>query len=209
MPVNEHPFYQRHGLFPSLSRPGWGVPSDKECFAWWDRYEMPEHIRQHSLLGADVATAIAEMGREAGLPVCVQTVRASTLLHDLAKYYTIRHGGSHAQLGAAWAMQLTGNPLLAMGVLHHIYWPFEMDAERYFTPLTVLYADKRAMHETLVSVRTRFDDLIVRYGHTPEIQEKIRWTVAQVLEIERLLGALLGKDLDAYPFDSGRLVGRA
>jgi len=106
-------------------------------------------------------------------------------------------------------MQLTGNPVLSMGVLHHIYWPFEMDAARYFMPMTVLYADKRAMHETLVSVSTRFDDLIVRYGHTPEIQEKIRWTVDQVLEIERLLGALLGKDLDAYPFDCGRLVGRA
>ena len=71
------------------------VPSDEECFAWWDAYEMPEHIRQHSMLAAEVATAIARMGEAAGLPVCVQTVRASTLLHDLAKFYVITSYSIH------------------------------------------------------------------------------------------------------------------
>lgn len=207
MPACEHPLFQRHGIFPSLVRPQWSAPSDAQCLAWWDRYAMPDHIRRHSMLVASVAAELAEMGRAAGLPVCVQTVRASALLHDLAKHYTIVHGGSHAQIGGAWAMQLTGNPVLAMGILHHVCWPFEVDVTRYFMPLAVLYADKRAMHDELVSIDDRFQDLIVRYGHTPEIQEKIRWTVVQALDIERRLGDLLGKELHAYSFDSGRLVG--
>ena len=33
---------------------------------------------------------------------------AAGLLHDLAKTYCIRHGGSHAQLGAAWVLEATG-----------------------------------------------------------------------------------------------------
>jgi len=211
MPRNiphDDPLFQRPGLFASRVRPEWRAPSDAQCRELWDRYDMPGHIREHSLLVAGVATELAELGAAAGLDVDVRTVRASALLHDLAKHYTILHGGSHAQLGGAWAMQLTGNAVLAMGILHHVYWPFELDAERYFMPLAVLYADKRAKHDELVSIDTRFEDLIVRYGHTPEIQEKIRWTVVQALDIERRLSDLLGKELHAHPFDRGRLVGR-
>lgn len=203
------PLFTCPGLFVSRLEPDWLVPTDEQCTAWWDRYEMPPHIRAHSLVVARVAETLAVLAERKGLPVCVQSVRASALLHDLAKHYCILHGGSHAQIGGAWAMELTGNPVLAQGIIHHVYWPFEMDVARYFMPLAVLYGDKRAKHDELVSVHVRFDDLLVRYGHTPEIQEKIRWTVEQALEVERRLGDLLGEDLDAYPFDSGRLVERA
>jgi len=204
---DDSPLFHRPGLFQSSLRPEWLVPTDEQCLTWWDRYDMPEHIRAHSLVVARVAGQLAELARAAGLDVCVQSVRASALLHDLAKHYCILHGGSHSLIGGAWAMELTGNPVLAMGVTHHIYWPFEINVSRYFMPLAVLYGDKRAKHENLVSLRERFEDLLVRYGHTPEIQEKIRWTVEQALLIEERMSTLLGEDLDAYPFDSGRLVG--
>ena len=47
--------------------------------------------------------------RALGFDVCPATVRASALLHDIAKTYCIRYGGSHAQLGAAWALSETHN----------------------------------------------------------------------------------------------------
>jgi len=194
--------------FPSRCRADWRTPSDEECLGHWDRYDMPEHIRRHSLLVAEVATAMARRARELGADVCVQTVRASALLHDLAKAYTIAYGGNHNQIGAAWALELTGNPLVSHGIIHHVHWPFEPDVERHFLPLAVLYSDKRVRHDNLVSVRERFEDLLSRYGLTEDIAANIRRTLNDTLTLERLLNEYLKVDLNACAFDSGRLVQR-
>jgi hypothetical protein len=182
------------------------VPSESQCVAWWDRFEMPEHIRAHSRKVAQVACFVAEAGQRRGLDVDVETVFASALLHDLAKIYCINHGGNHSQLGGAWAMALTGNPLLAQGVMHHVYWPFAVDTERFFTPLAVLYADKRVSHDSIVRIEDRFGDLLSRYGKTPDIRERIHTTNRQAKDIEDALGRLLEIDLNAHDFDRGRMV---
>jgi hypothetical protein len=202
-------------MWPSLPpppRPGqpagraWRVPDEAQCVAWWDRFEMPEHIRAHSRSVARVACFVAEAGVRRGLRVDVKTVYASAMLHDLAKIYCIKHGGNHSQLGGAWAMALTGNPLLSQGVTHHVYWPFELDLERFFTPLAVLYGDKRVSHERIVHIEDRFGDLLDRYGKTPEVRERIHTTNRQAKDIEDALGRLLEIDLNAHDFDCGRLV---
>lgn len=195
--------------FPSMCRRQWRAPSDEECFGYWDRHGMPEHIRRHSLLVAEVTTALARRAEELGADVCVQTVRASALLHDLAKAYTIAHGGSHSQIGAAWALELTGNPQVAHGVIHHVHWPFEQDVERHFLPLAVLYADKRVRHDTIVSVGERFDDLCARYGLTKDILVMIKRTLDETLALEQRLNEYLKVELNACAFDRGRLVQRA
>ncbi|MDO9084199.1 MAG: HD domain-containing protein [Humidesulfovibrio sp.] len=197
---------------PPVPQPGsqsgkrWRVPSEAQCLAWWDRFEMPEHIRAHSRGVAQVASFLAEAGNLRGLNVDVKTVHASALLHDLAKIYCIKHGGNHSQLGGAWAMALTGNPLLSMGVMHHVYWPFAVELERYFAPLAVLYADKRVSHDRIVHIEDRFGDLLDRYGKTPEIRERIHTTNRQAKDIEDALSRLLEIDLNAHDFDRGRLV---
>ncbi|MHC1700591.1 MAG: phosphohydrolase [Humidesulfovibrio sp.] len=193
---------------PPASRPGprWSVPGEAQCVAWWDRFEMPEHIRAHSRGVAQVACFVAEAGHRRGLGVDVETVFASALLHDLAKIYCIKHGGNHSQLGGAWAMALTGNPVLSQGVMHHVYWPFEVDVARFFTPLAVLYADKRVSHDRIVHIEDRFGDLLDRYGKTPEIRERIHTTNRQAKGVEDAFSRLLEIDLNAHDFDRGRLV---
>jgi len=186
--------------------PPWRIPSEARCLALWDQFEMPDHIRAHSRKVALVACQLAEAGNKKGLGVCIDTVRASALLHDLAKIYCVKHGGNHSQLGGAWAMALTGNPLLAQGVMHHVYWPFEPDLRRYFVPLAVLYGDKRVAHDRIVPIESRFADLVARYGRTPEITERIHSTNRQAKEIEDAFARLLEKDLNAHDFDSRRLV---
>lgn len=182
------------------------APSTAQCEAWWDRFGMPGHIREHSRQVARVAGFLARTGQKLGLPVCPDTVRASALLHDLAKAYCIVHGGSHSQLGGAWVVALTKNPLLAQGVTHHVFWPFPVDVERHFTPLAVLYADKRVAHDRIVPIEARFEDLLTRYGGAPEINDRIHSTNRQGKDIENAFSRLLEIDLNAHDFDSGRLV---
>lgn len=51
-----------------------------------------------------------------------KTLIAAGLLHDIAKTYTIKHGGDHAMLGATFVRESTGNPYLAHAVYAHIAW---------------------------------------------------------------------------------------
>ena len=84
------------------------VPDDEGCRCLWDKYDMLANIRAHSMVVANVATRLAKRAKRLGLPVNVEAVRASALLHDLAKTWCLRHGGSHAELGATWVVQETG-----------------------------------------------------------------------------------------------------
>jgi len=190
------------------------IPTDHQCLQWWDQHGMLEHIKRHSLLVARVATVLAELavmrGRNPleGAPAddFVQSVRAAALLHDLGKTHAIKHGGNHSQIGAAWVMELTANPAIAQGVIHHVHWPGSPDLERHFLPLAVIYADKRVKHDTLVSVDDRYQDLMDRYGKNERSRVWITKSRLQCIEIENLLSSFLGENIHAYPFDRGRLV---
>lgn len=186
------------------------VPDDEACFALWDKYEMLDNVRAHSLLVAHIAGELARRAVAAGMPVNPDMARASALLHDLAKTYCIRHGGSHAVLGAGWVMAETRNPLIAQGVLLHVHWPWAVpvrEPERLCSlPFFVIYADKRAMHDRCVSLAERFHDLLDRYGRTEKARSGIADSYRQANLIESALEAHLGCSLHEDSFDSGRLV---
>lgn len=199
---------------PALEPPAPGnVPDDAACRALWDKYGMLDNIRAHSLLVAHIATELARRACDAGFRVDVAAVRASAMLHDIAKTYSVLHGGSHTQLGAGWVVAETRNHALAQGVLLHVHWPWavpEQDPARLFSiPFFVIYADKRVKHDQCVPLRQRYEDLLVRYGHTEKVRAGIRRSWQQGQCIERAFEAHLGYAIHEDPFDSGRLVQRA
>jgi putative nucleotidyltransferase with HDIG domain len=185
------------------------VPDDAACFAIWDRTDMLENIREHSMAVAGVATFLARRAREVGMEADVEAVRASALLHDIAKTYCIVHGGNHSQLGGAWAAELTGNPYIASGVTHHVFWPFDLDLGRYFLQLAVLYGDKRVTHDRLVDIDDRFEDLLDRYGKSALIRQRMHIMHDQVVAVENMFSTKLKVDLNELTLDSRGLVQRA
>lgn len=191
---------------PVVIDPAAPVPDDATCETHWAHFEMLDNIAEHSRKVARVATFVAERARALGMDIHVPTVRASALLHDIAKTYCIIHGGNHSQLGGAWVTELTGNPVIASGVTHHVIWPWTLDLDRYFTPLAVIYADKRVRHDNIVTIESRFDDLIKRYGVNDYIRQRIETTKAQSLSLEKMLGDIIEVDLNECDFNSGRLV---
>ena len=181
-------------------------PSDAFCFEQWERFDMLPHIRAHSLAVGRVATSLAIHAKDAGLQVDVQLVRASGLLHDIAKTYTIRHGGNHGQQGGAWMQEITGNPALCMGIVHHVHWPWALDLQSFFLPLAIIYSDKRVRHDSVVTLDERFEDLYSRYGTTQLARDRIVESGRQGDVLEKMLSHFLGIDLHEYSFDSGRVV---
>lgn len=191
--------------------PEWRVPDEEECCALWDKYAMPGHIRAHSRQVADLAMCLAVLLKEAGADIHVPSVFAAGLLHDLGKYYTIRHGGSHGQIGGAWTLNETRNPHIAQGVLFHVRWLWHVDEtiDEWLLAYCLIYADKRVMHDGVVTCEERYKDLLERYGHTAEARKRITSSHEQGLEIEAALSRRVRIPLHEHTFDSGRLVKRA
>ncbi len=167
--------------------PAWHVPSKQECLSLWEKYEMLDNIREHSLMVAKAALFLAKQARAVlhkdekmaslyGVSLEDKYVVASALLHDIAKTYTIQHGGDHAALGAAIVRAETGNPYLGHAVISHVIWPWEngdysVQYMPWRLPLLISYADKRICHNMVVGVDERFQDLMDRYG-TDAIRRK-------------------------------------
>lgn len=185
-------------------------PDERQCFALWDKYKMLPNIRSHSLLVAHIATTLAARALEVGIETDVAATRAAGLLHDIAKTWSLEHGGSHAILGASWTMQETRHYGIAQGVILHVHWPWPLPegATICCLPIFVIYADKRVRHDKCVSLEQRFEDLITRYGKTGEIRANIRKSQRQAELIEQALSRELKWDLHENSFDSGRLVER-
>jgi hypothetical protein len=190
--------------FPPCGR---AAPSEDACRALWDKYGMPDHIRAHSEQVARFSVSLAGLAAGRGCAVRAEAVLACGLLHDIAKKYALLHGGSHAQLGAAWALAETGHAGIAQGIMHHVYWPWPLREEQCCAlPILVLYADKRTQHADFVTLEERYADLLERYGILEQARQGIEASYRQAMSIERALSARLGVELDAYTPDSGRLV---
>lgn len=187
------------------------IPRKEDCHDLWERYSMLDNIRAHSTLVADLAYSISLIASDKGIAVYPEAMLAAGLLHDLAKTYTIAHGGSHAQLGAAWVMNETRNPQISRTVLFHVHWPWDdvLCDDRLFMVMALEYADKRVRHDAYVSLDERFEDLLVRYGVNEYARMRIRMSHEQGKRIETGLSSRLGVNLHEYIADSGRLVKRA
>src|SRR5208283_1365694 len=59
------------------------------------------------------------------------------------------------------------------------------------------YADKRVMHDRIVSLTERVEDLIQRYGATEEIKNLIRQNEGQAFAIERKIFDCMAIDVDS------------
>jgi putative nucleotidyltransferase with HDIG domain len=182
-------------ILPPLEFPpnaGWLVPDEAACVRMWDGYSMLPHIRAHCRAVCGVAGEIARRAADRGWDVSPDMVKAAALLHDIAKTYSIRYGGGHAQLGAAWVREETGNQALAQAVLFHVSWPWEEGPLAPLTnplrlPFIISYADKRVRHDQIVTLEERFADLQDRYGKTERHRTAIRRNQEQALCLERAL----------------------
>lgn len=184
------------------------APDDEECFALWDKYAMFENVRRHSLQVARIATSLAERALSMGFDLDVKEIRASALLHDLAKTWCLQNGGSHALLGASWVIQETRHYRISQGVALHVDWPWPLPEGREICclPLFIIYADKRVRHDTPVSLDERFEDLLVRYGKTQAAIDGITRSHGQAKELEKQFSHFLQWNLHEHTFANGRLV---
>jgi uncharacterized protein len=161
------------------------IPSTGECYSLIKRHRMLPNIIAHSEQVMRVALAIADnLGRDAAIDRSLVT--AAALLHDITKTRSLETRERHDETGAALLREL-GYPRVAWIVEQHVIFTGFLPDGPVEEREIVYYADKRVMHERIVSLEERVHDLIARYGKTPEIMELITSNRDFVMSLERKL----------------------
>ena len=167
------------------------IPSHNQCLELMDAHGMLPNIREHSFRvmagGRFSGEALAEAGYDLYLPL----VTVGALLHDLGKTPCLGTLHNHAELGAGILEEL-GYPHVAQVVREHVYLePRIVDPRPMREAEVVNYADKRVLHDAVVTLQDRFADLKVRYGRTAEALARIQATEVKSRALEEKIFAPL------------------
>lgn len=152
-----------------------------------DERVVPPHIRRHCCMVREVAVAAAAALNDRGERLDLGLIEAGALLHDICKYDSILSGGDHARMGADLLIA-RGYPEVAAIIGQHV----RLESFAISAALVVNYADKRVMHDRVVSLDERFSDLMQRYGSDELRRGRIRELYADGQRAEDLICGAAG-----------------
>ena len=165
------------------------IPTRAECEELMARYSMLPNIVAHSLQVMRVSLAFTDHLKE-GVPVNRDLVAAAALLHDITKTRSLTTKERHAASGGVLLRDL-GFPRVAEIVEQHVTIQ-NMDLGETLQELEIVYyADKRVMHDKIVTIDERVHDLIRRYATGEQIRSQIIQNKEQALIIERKIAGFM------------------
>jgi putative nucleotidyltransferase with HDIG domain len=170
------------------------IPSRDECMDLMEEYGMLPNIVEHSRQVMHVSLAIVEqLQNRAGIDR--ERVLAGALLHDITKTRSLKTKERHDASGGV-LLRERGYVRIAEIVEQHVvlrdFNPHGDLEEREI----VFYADKRVMHDKVVTLDERIADLIQRYGKTEEIRRRILENLSSVYAVEDKIARALNTDID-------------
>jgi uncharacterized protein len=167
------------------------IPSWTECLDLMETHGMLPNIREHSFAVMQVARFLGDALADAGFDLFLPLVEIGALLHDLGKTPCLGTLNNHAEWGAR-VLETLGYHHVGQVVREHVYLDGDIIDPRPFREAEVVnYADKRVLHDEVVSLEARFADLKVRYGRTPEAIVRIQATEVKSQALEDKLFAPL------------------
>jgi len=159
---------------------------------------MLSNIVRHSVVVEKVAVGITKALIKAGHAFDVSEVSAAALLHDITKTRSIHTHENHAITGAQFLKAL-GYPRIGEIVGCHIELPLALANGPLSPEEIVNYADKRVLHENIVALEARFEDLIARYSLTTEHTHRLQRMGRQSRRIEQKIFSAANLRPEALP----------
>ena len=172
------------------------IPSRAECLSLMSSYGMLENIVSHSLEVAKVALFISIELNKKGQRIDLGLVEAASLLHDLTKTECLKTKDDHAQTGSQQLKRM-GYERVGDVVAQHIWLGNEGDPSSVSEEEIVNYADKRVMHDRIVPLGERFNDLTERYGKHPNARDTLEQLQKEICGIENKIFIILQIDPNA------------
>lgn len=162
------------------------VPSVKTCYRLIEEMGMLSHIVSHSEQVCRVALCLVDHLNHSITGLNRSLVQAAALLHDITKTRSFKTGENHATSGRELLME-KGFPDVARIVGQHVHLDDGPRGKGVGEALIVNYADKRVLHDEIVSLERRMAYIMERYGREEAHRERIMllWEESRELE-ERL-----------------------
>jgi len=164
------------------------IPAREQCLQLMDSQGMLPNIKAHSLTVCSYALSLATAANACGCNFDLAAIEAAALLHDITKTRSLTTDENHALTGAVLLREL-GFAAIAGMVAGHVT-PRESGDELSAEEL-ISYADKRVLHDKVVSLEERFGYLYERYGRDEHAVERICRAQNRTRQIEMKLRALL------------------
>ncbi len=172
------------------------ILSKNECLQLMCETQMPEHIVAHSLQVCRVAVCLAGHLASKGNHLDRQLVEAAALLHDITKNRSFETAENHALTGGQKCDDL-GYPEIGTLVRQHVRLDDYSDPQEISEAVIINYADKRVLHDQIVSLDERMGYIQERYGTEPQHERRIRFLWDKTKVIEKQMFAVLPFDPDA------------
>jgi uncharacterized protein len=169
------------------------IPSREECLRLMGEYGMLENIVAHSLEVARVALFLSMELNKKGQKIDLSLVEAASLLHDLTKAECLQTKEDHARTGSQ-LLKGMGYERIGDVVAQHIWLSKEGDPSSVSEEEIVNYADKRVMHDRIVSLEERFSDLKERYSGNQVAWDHLERLKKEIYGIENKIFFILQID---------------
>ena len=159
------------------------IPSKNECFQLMCRMQMLENIVAHSIQVCRVGKCLVDHLKFQGGQLNGQLVQAAGLLHDITKTRSFETEENHALTGGQILADF-GYPQVGDLVRQHVRLDDYPEHQILSEAVIVNYADKRVLHDRVVSLEERMSYIQERYGHRPEHRHRIQllWQKTAALE---------------------------
>jgi uncharacterized protein len=154
------------------------------------QYGMLENIVDHSVEVANVALFLSTELNKRGQRIDLLLVEAASLLHDLTKTDSFKTKEDHARTGSQ-LLKGMGYKEVGEVVAQHVWLSHNVDPLLVSEEEVVNYADKRVMHDRIVSLEERFSDLRDRYGRDQKSIDYLRQMERVIREIENKIFLIL------------------
>ena len=140
------------------------IPAREECISLMQKEGMLDNIVRHSFMVEKVAVFLANSLIQSGEKLNRKAIGAAALLHDITKTRSLHTHEDHALTGKSLLTNL-GYPLIGKIIGCHVEIPsLTIKKSSVSNEEVINYADKRVLHDTIVTLTKRFDDIHLRYG---------------------------------------------
>jgi len=195
------------------------IPTKPACFKMMNEMGMMDHIVAHSLMVCRVSILLADTLAGQGISIDRRLVSSSSLLHDITKTRSFSTGENHALTGDTFLRE-KNYPELASIVGAHVRLSAYSSSTNPSETEIVNYADKRVLHDQVVTLKERMTYILERYGKSREMDRKLQLLWDKTVELETKLFEFMPFspdelehhiDMEKYRADLiayGRLCGR-
>ena len=159
------------------------IPTKNECYQLMYEMEMMDHIVVHSMQVCRVATLLTQDLIDQGFQLNFDLIEAAALLHDITKTRSFKTKEEHALTGGRYLTEL-GYSEVGSLVRQHVKLDDYPQTVSIGEAQIINYADKRVLHDKVVSLEKRKDYILEKYAKVAEHRKLIYRLWEKTKEIE-------------------------